>query len=40
MKTVQRVFSVHFFTETIESGFYVGAKDEIGFLPLPFNERT
>lgn len=35
MKTVQRVFSGSLLYRTIESGFYVGAKDEILFYPYP-----
>jgi len=35
MKTVQRVFSGSLLYRTIESGFYVGAKDEIIFYPYP-----
>ena len=35
MKTVQRVFPGSLLYRTIESGFYVGAKDEIIFYPYP-----
>jgi len=35
MKTVQRVFSGSLLFRTIESGFYVGSKDEILFYPFP-----
>jgi len=35
MKTVQRVFSGSLLFRTIESGFYVGSKDEIVFYPFP-----
>ncbi|HOS73541.1 MAG TPA: hypothetical protein PLZ75_13935 [Bacteroidales bacterium] len=35
MKTVQRVFSGTLLYRTIESGFYVGSKDEIVFYPYP-----
>lgn len=35
MKTVQRVFSGSLLYRTIESGFYVGSKDEIIFYPYP-----
>jgi hypothetical protein len=35
MKTVQRVYSGSLLYRTIESGFYVGAKDEILFYPYP-----
>ncbi len=35
MKTVQRVFSGSLLYRTIESGFYVGSKDEIVFYPYP-----
>jgi hypothetical protein len=35
MKTVQRVFSGSLLFRTIESGFYVGSKDEIVFYPYP-----
>jgi hypothetical protein len=35
MKTVQRVFSGSLLYRTIESGFYVGSKDEILFYPYP-----
>lgn len=35
MKTVQRVFSGSLLYRTIDSGFYIGAKDEIIFYPYP-----
>ena len=35
MKTVARVYSGSLLYRTIESGFYVGAKDEIIFYPYP-----
>jgi hypothetical protein len=35
MKTVQRVFSGTLLYRTIESGFYVGSKDEIVYYPYP-----
>lgn len=35
MKTVQRIFSGTLLYRTIESGFYVGSKDEIVFYPYP-----
>jgi hypothetical protein len=35
MKTVQRFFSGSLLYRTIESGFYVGAKDEIIYYPYP-----
>lgn len=35
MKTVQRVYSGSLLYRTIESGFYVGAKDDILFYPYP-----
>jgi hypothetical protein len=35
MKTVQRVYSGSLLYRTIETGFYVGAKDEILFYPYP-----
>ena len=35
MKTVQRIYSGSLLYRTIESGFYVGAKDEIIFYPYP-----
>ena len=35
MKTVKRVFSGTLLYRTIESGFYIGAKDEIIFYPFP-----
>jgi hypothetical protein len=35
MKTVQRVFSGLILYRTIESGFYVGAKDDLVFYPYP-----
>lgn len=35
MKTVQRVFSGELLYRTIETGFYVGAKDEILYYPYP-----
>lgn len=35
MKTVQRVFSGSLLFRTIESGFYIGSKDEIVFYPYP-----
>jgi hypothetical protein len=35
MKTVQRVFSGSLLFRAIESGFYIGARDEILFYPYP-----
>lgn len=35
MKTVQRIYSGSLLYRTIESGFYVGLKDEIIFYPYP-----
>jgi len=35
MKTVQRIFSGSLLYRTIESGFYLGSKDEIFFYPYP-----
>jgi hypothetical protein len=35
MKTVQRVFSGSLLYRTIETGFYVGSKDELFFYPYP-----
>ncbi|MFZ2340560.1 MAG: hypothetical protein WAW07_12670 [Bacteroidales bacterium] len=35
MKTVQRIFSGELLYRTIESGFYVGAKDDMVFYPYP-----
>jgi hypothetical protein len=35
MKTVQRVYSGSLLYRTIESGFYVGSKDEICYYPYP-----
>ncbi len=35
MKTVQRIFSGTLLYRTIESGFYVGSKNEIAFYPYP-----
>jgi hypothetical protein len=35
MKTVQRIFSGTLLYRTIETGFYVGAKDEMAFYPYP-----
>ena len=35
MKTVQRIYSGSLLYRTIESGFYVGSKDEILFYPYP-----
>jgi len=35
MKTVQRIFSGTLLYRTIETGFYVGAKDQILFYPYP-----
>jgi hypothetical protein len=35
MKTVKRIFSGELLYRTIETGFYVGAKDEIAFYPYP-----
>jgi hypothetical protein len=35
MKTVNRIFSGELLYRTIESGFYVGAKDDIVFYPYP-----
>jgi hypothetical protein len=39
MKTVQRIYSGSLLYRTIESGFYVGAKDEIIFYPYPDMEE-
>jgi hypothetical protein len=35
MKTVQRVFSGTLLYRTIETGFYVGAKDDMVYYPYP-----
>jgi len=35
MKTVHRIFSGELLYRTIDTGFYVGAKDEIVFYPYP-----
>jgi len=35
MKTVNRIFSGSLLYRTIESGFYIGSKDEIIFYPFP-----
>ena len=35
MKTVQRIYSGSLLYRTIESGFYVGSKDDIIFYPYP-----
>jgi hypothetical protein len=35
MKTVQRIYSGSLLYRTIESGFYVGSKDEIIYYPYP-----
>ncbi len=35
MKTVQRIYSGILLYRTIESGFYVGSKDEVYFYPYP-----
>lgn len=35
MKTVQRVYSGSLLYRTIESGFYVGSKDEVLYYPYP-----
>jgi hypothetical protein len=35
MKTVQRIYSGSLLYRTIESGFYVGSKDEVVFYPYP-----
>jgi hypothetical protein len=35
MKTVQRLYSGSLLYRTIESGFYVGSKDEVIFYPYP-----
>jgi hypothetical protein len=35
MKTVQRIFSGTLLYRTIETGFYVGSKDDIVFYPYP-----
>jgi hypothetical protein len=35
MKTVQRVYSGVLLYRTIETGFYVGSKDEIAYYPYP-----
>jgi hypothetical protein len=35
MKTVQRIYSGSLLYRTIESGFYLGSKDEIVFFPYP-----
>jgi len=35
MKTVHRLFSGELLYRTIDTGFYVGAKDEIAFYPYP-----
>ena len=35
MKTVHRIFSGELLYRTIDTGFYVGAKDELAFYPYP-----
>jgi hypothetical protein len=35
MKTVQRVYSGSLLYRTVETGFYVGTKNEIAFYPYP-----
>ena len=35
MKTVQRIYSGTLLYRTIDTGFYVGAKDDIAFYPYP-----
>lgn len=35
MKTVQRIFSGTLLYRTIETGFYVGSKDELAYYPYP-----
>lgn len=35
MKTVHRIFSGELLYRTIDTGFYVGAKDEIAYYPYP-----
>jgi hypothetical protein len=35
MKTVQRIYSGLLLYRTIETGFYVGAKDDMAFYPYP-----
>jgi hypothetical protein len=35
MKTVQRIFSGTLLYRTIETGFYVGSKDDMAFYPYP-----
>jgi hypothetical protein len=35
MKTVQRIYSGHLLYRTIESGFYIGSKDDLNFYPYP-----
>jgi hypothetical protein len=35
MKTVNRIFTGEILYRTIETGFYVGAKDEVSFYPYP-----
>ena len=35
MKTVHRIFSGELLYRTIDTGFYVGAKDDIVFYPYP-----
>jgi hypothetical protein len=35
MKTVQRIYSGLLLYRTIETGFYVGAKDDVAFYPYP-----
>ena len=35
MKTVQRIFSGTLLYRTIETGFYVGSKDDIVYYPYP-----
>jgi hypothetical protein len=35
MKTVNRIFTGELLYRTIDSGFYVGAKDELAFYPYP-----
>jgi hypothetical protein len=35
MKTVQRIYSGILLYRTIETGFYVGSKDEVYYYPYP-----
>ena len=35
MKTVQRIFSGELLYRTIDSGFYLGTKDDIVYYPYP-----